>query len=286
MKKRFYVSWSPGLLENPGALKILKDSGLVEGVETRLNGEDLNIIKDVGLKLSLHRPPFGFNLNFGDKDFIDFFQTEEGRNTIKEINDSDASTVGFHLSFVDENFVNSEDLFNTLLNNILLFGKKINKRVVFESVPRESKFGKYINVINDPSFVRKLLESSKNEKLAPGFLFDISHNYVIANGLLKKGLFNRGVSSYFELLIKEFSGRINQLHVNVPEQMNGAYFDSHGYFDNGDLLSQEILELTDGVIKGAPELETITLEMYSAFEPVVYARKMVKQAEILSEYLF
>jgi hypothetical protein len=281
MRKKFYAAWSEGLLSNSEALEILKNSDLIEGIETRFNGENLSLMKEIGLKLSLHRPPLGFNLNFGDRNFLDFFRSKKGRKVIEVIDESDASTVGFHLAFNEEKFLNSDEMFSLLLKNIVGFSRKISKRAVFESVPGEGRFGKYFRTINDPLFIKKILESSKNEKPAPGVLFDVSHNYVIANNLTKRKFFRRGISDYFNLLLRNFSGRINQMHVNVPEQLNGNYFDFHGFFRENDPLTDEILELTGKVIKKNPEIETITLEFKSGLGPVDYAKKTVEQAEIL-----
>ncbi len=286
MKKKFYVAWSEGLLENPEALNILKNSGLIEGIETRLNkGEDLTLLKDLGLKISLHRPPLGFDLHFGDKNFLDFFESEMGKEIIKIIDESESPTIGFHLSFKEEAFSTPKELFNLLLTNIVCFSRKINKRTVFEAVPGEGRFGKYSNIINNPSFISKILNNSKNEKISPGVLLDISHNYIIANNLKKEKLFNKGVSEYFDLLLENFSGRINQIHVNVPTEINGEYIDTHNFFKKENPLTKEILELTNKVIKKSQEIETITLEFYSDLNPVEYAKETIKQAEILNQCL-
>ncbi len=287
MKQQVYVSWCEGLHQNRAALDILKNSGIVSGVEARPSSqEETALIKAAGLKVSLHRPPLKLDLGLADINFIKFFETKQGREVLESIRNSDSPTVGFHLSFSDSNFIDEKDLLQTVANNLSSLERKINKdstselkKVVAESQPPHgSNFFKLR--LADPLFIKNILERPEfNASL--GYLLDTSHNFITAKERIWKGEFSGSVSEYFDYLVSTISGKIYQLHINVPGKVLGFYFDAHRIFKKGDRLSEEILDLTRKVVRASPELEVLTLEMTSGMEPMAHAKEMVKQAELL-----
>jgi len=288
MKQQVYVSWCEGLPQSREALNIIKDSGIVSGVEVRPSSqEEIALIKSAGLKVSLHQLPPKFRLGLADLNFIKFFETEHGIEVLESIRNSDSPTVGFHLSAFESSFSDEQDLLETVANNLFSLDAKINKNVLdMKNVIVESQPLRGSNIfkrrLTDPLFIKSILELSGLKSVASsGYLLDTSHNFITAKDKIRRGLFLGSVSEYFNDLVNNLSGKIYQLHINVPSKVLGFYFDSHRTFKKGDKLSEEILDLTKSVIQASPELKVITLEMTTGMEPVLHAKEMVNQTEFL-----
>ncbi len=93
-----YVSWSKGLPESAEALRILRDSGVVAGVEMSNIGPEVERIKDAGLKFSSHTPGQDLTLNLASPRTLQAFR-EQGDRLLEVIGLSDPSVVGFHLGY-------------------------------------------------------------------------------------------------------------------------------------------------------------------------------------------
>src|SRR4030042_3023515 len=108
-----------------------------------------------------------------------------------------------------------------------------------------------------------------------GYLLDISHNFIVAKEKIRRGAFSGRVSEYFDYLASTLSGKIYQIHINVPSKVLGFYWDSHRIFKERDRMSEEILELTRNLVLAIPELKVLTLEMTTGMGPVAHAKEMV-----------
>lgn len=87
------------------ALAVLKQSGIISGIELPVINQDIERIQEAGLKVSSHNPGLDLTLNLGDPNFLDVFLTQDGQRVIEVARKSDAPTVGFHCGFSAEKVI-------------------------------------------------------------------------------------------------------------------------------------------------------------------------------------
>ena len=93
-----YSSWVKGLDTDREALKLIKDSGILSGVEV-WGPELAENIRKQGLKSSLHNPIKALKLDLVDEKLIEELKKEENSRIMRGISDSSSEVVGFHLYF-------------------------------------------------------------------------------------------------------------------------------------------------------------------------------------------
>ena len=98
----YYISNCPRLAFNGGALKILKDSDIIDGVELTDISEEFLSFKKYGVKLSSHTPGLQLTLNLARKDFMNCFHGYDGKQLVRSLEIADAPTVGLHLGYSAE----------------------------------------------------------------------------------------------------------------------------------------------------------------------------------------
>lgn len=125
-----YVSWAKGLPQDREALGILRESGVVAGVELSNIDDQYDMIKDAGLNVSSHTPGLNLTLNLADPNYMDVFDGENGPRLLQTIRDSDAPVVGFHLGYS---------------------AKSVYKMKAYPNVPRQG------SLITDESELREML---------------------------------------------------------------------------------------------------------------------------------
>jgi sugar phosphate isomerase/epimerase len=145
-----------------------------------------------------------------------------------------------------------------------------------------------LRFVHELSFLDSLLHPPDNESVAEiGYLFDISHLFITADAKIHEGIFIGSIEDYFEEVMRIAGSKIRQIHVNVPSGNEArGYLDQHRPFMKNDPLSDRILELARYVIKNAPDLSVITLEMAGHSDPLIFAVDMVKQAEYFTGRVF
>ena len=98
----YYISNCPRLAYNGEALKILKDSDIIDGVELTDISEEFLLFKKHGVKLSSHTPGMQITLNLARKDFMNCFDGNHGKQLLRSFELSDAPTVGLHIGYSAE----------------------------------------------------------------------------------------------------------------------------------------------------------------------------------------
>lgn len=91
-----YVSWVKGLPKNKEALSILKQSSFVSGIEMFNTGEDIELFRAAGLKVSIHNPIKPFYRDLCNKSLLPFLKERKNSYLLKAIMSSDAKVIGFH----------------------------------------------------------------------------------------------------------------------------------------------------------------------------------------------
>ena len=144
-----YVSWVKGLPEDKEALKLLKDSQIVDGVELSNVDTQVERIRDSGLKVSSHTPGVfnpGFNtLNLANPNYMKAFEGEQGNRLLQVIRESEAPVIAFHCGYSAENvykmkaasnvpkpgviFTDPNELSSRITKNIVLLEKLVNSGI-------------------------------------------------------------------------------------------------------------------------------------------------------------
>lgn len=164
-----YVSWVKGLPQDKEALKILRDNNL--GVEMSNIDEQVEMLKDAGVRFSSHTPGGDLTLNLAKPSYTDVFEGEQGKRLLDVIRMSDAKTVGFHCGYSAEDvykmkaypnipksnalITNSDKLMDTIIDSVWGLIEKIN------GIPEDWSFNSTQKLV-----VLETLDYSRN-KLIP-----------------------------------------------------------------------------------------------------------------------
>jgi hypothetical protein len=279
-----FCSWCEGLAYSEEALALIKDSSLFAGVEMANSGEETELIKKAGLKYSLHNPIrfFGEGLETWDLRKI----LSENPNVVSACNSSSLPFVGFHAGYSARLSKDNEadDILMKCKNSIAILKETITKEVIFENCSLSTTFFEKgnafaLNYCTSPDFFRALLEDS-----SVGFLLDVSHLVSAASTKIDKGIYSKGVEYYFSETINEFSGRINELHLNSTRILhNGLYSDAHLPIDIQSEEGRLTLCLAKEAVHACSNLKALTLEVDPKLPPVEHAKLLIKQAELVNK---
>jgi|SRR3989344_1674909 len=251
-----YISWVKGLSQNKEVLRILRESGIISGIERVIIDEETLRIKEGSLKISLHNPG---NINLANPDLNKFFKSN-GENVLKAIKESDTSVVGFHCGYSAKEVYKMVSYPNipkpnTIINDIHQLIERFSKNLTFlDSKINETPPIKYI-LIENMDYVRegkkviwdiqeKDIKKKKEEieetifryginsgllyvtdpsfikevldKSKVGFLFDVAHAFISADAKRHERKPKYTIEDYFNEMIDASKGRTYQIHVNVP----------------------------------------------------------------------
>ena len=276
-----YVSWCKDIIEDKEALNILKDSKIIDGIETSEVNDENNLKKE-GLKISLHRP---FRRKVETLENPELDKTlEENQEILNKINRSNSFLVGFHvINYALEDKKNIKETLEICKKNIQLLKKKLDRKIVFETSPYcksvyERRGKEFLSYFTSPEMIGELV----NENC--GFLFDISHNYISCMNKIMEGKYDKTIEEYFREIIKASDGNILQIHLNFPVKEK-EFLDKHTTFEENSKTNDEIIKLTKYVIDNSPNLKVLTLEMNTNLSPKEHAKKMIEQTKILRKLL-
>lgn len=271
MKKEIYASWCEGLPENKKALNILKKSKIISGVEICQLNEQIDLIKNSGLKVSIHNPLRDFHLGLEDS----AFRKKMIKEKIELVKKCDTTFLGFHAEykFLFKNpFVWIAKI--QTLSNIKFIRKNTGKKIIFESAPYyPGNNNPERRKVTSPRFIESIL------KYSDGYLFDISHNFITMKNLEKEGK-----KDYEEEILRVTKGKVREIHLNCPTKTEEGFRDNHSIF-TGKEYEKEFLEFTKKVLKNNPQVEVINLEMTTNSLPEEHAKILVQQAKYLKKKL-
>lgn len=280
-----FISWTKGLPQNEEALSLIREHSFVSGVETSGDPQDIIAMQEHGVKVSIHNPPYEKRFSIEDADLISYLAGDEGQHILKQ---NDIPITSLHLGYsvwYGEPYGFAE-LLERARRHIPQLIEVCPHPLVIEMTPLG---GKRILTPLKPDtkfFSSPFLLNTLTNEFPINFLFDIAHMFVAGMNKINMGMYDGTIEDYFDELLKAAKGRTLQLHVNVPVLNNqGMYDDKHRLFSN-DSLSKKILSLTKRVVQASPDLKLITLEMNSKQEPLEHTKILLKQAELLHEYLY
>ncbi|MBU1198568.1 MAG: hypothetical protein KKF46_02605 [Nanoarchaeota archaeon] len=257
MKKEIYVSWCKGLADSEEALKILRESPYVTGVETLNYDRDEKKFQKAGLKVSIHNPTRFLNIDLSDSEFIDVITSKENSHMLNGIRTENAYTAGFHICHkiyfkegklvlkdeIDEKSITIHDeevVFNNILNNLLQIEKLINKgfpedkkkKVLFETntfydpkilekrdykSEKEKLTVELVKYFSSLEFYKKILNHPKIHNENFGLLFDVAHVIATASTNVLSKIYKGTQDDFINELINISKGRVYQLHLNAPK---------------------------------------------------------------------
>jgi uncharacterized protein (UPF0276 family) len=279
-----FCSWCKGLPYSEEALFLLKDSGLIKGVELSNLDEQVDLIKKSGLKVSIHNPVRGFLDSLESQGIENLFNV----TPIKEIcSKSDLSFVSFHTGYSAR--INKENTAEKILQdskkNISFLKKNIDKKIILENCSLNSMFfengdEKALNYFTGKEFFLELFEDSEL-----GFLLDISHLISQASTkLARKSIVS--IEDNCLDLINAFPLRIKEMHLNSTKIVNGqGFIDSHNVINPETKEGALSLKFAKETCAVAKKLDVITLEMDTGLSPIEHVKTIIKQAEIVNEFI-
>jgi hypothetical protein len=275
-----FVSWVNGLPYDKEALALLRKENL--GIEMREFDEQIDYVRDAGVKRSCHNPARGFNKCLHDIDFTDIFNEPR---VIKSIETSDTDTISFHNFALDKypGYKNSH-MFMLRMLKISVFNLEVtqyhtNKRVLFESPPYCLEEFPSHHLLSEPDYIHTLLRFHR-----VGYLFDIAHNYVSAHNKNLRGTYKGTIDDYFSEIIEKIKRKTHAVHLNVPFTHNSWYTDGHMPLSNLNKANEYILELTKKVLSVNP-VSVLALEMNTGLAPYEHAVFMARQADYVRKKL-
>lgn len=270
MKKEIYASWCPGLPESKKAMNTLKKSNLISGIEICDLNHGIELIKQAGLKVSIHNPLRDIHIGLENKNF-----EKNIKNKLKYCEKCDTGLLGFHAGYqIIEGDPYAWLTKKRTIQNIRFLQKYSYKKIIFESPPYfNNEWGAKRKRIASQKFIKKIL------KQADGYLFDVSHNFITMKQFEKEG------KNYQKEILEITRGRVLQMHLNAcTKNTKDEYTDEHNTYV-GLKHEKEELDFAREVLKNNPQLKIITLEMTTNKSPEEHAKILVQQAKYLKKKL-
>ena len=281
----FYISWCPGIKECDKALDYVKNSKTIDGIEGSYDGDEFYKTSELGIKYSYHNPTFRKFKNIKDSGFIEDF--ENNKILSDGIKISAPSVIGIHAPLIESEF-------SDFIKNIKFLQSKTDKELLIEPRPFwlkkdfENKKGferswihkyllnKFRVKISSMDFLDKFMEDNKM-----GMLIDISHTRITMLSLIEGGFYNGTIDEFFIEWVKKFGDRTKQIHINHSKFTDGVYLDSHSMLEP----SCEALRILKLIYPYLKNVEFITLEVSTGFEPLEHVKELEKEIEYVRECL-
>lgn len=144
-----YISLFDGFLDDPEAIEMIRQSGIISGIEIYSLLDHFEPIKNVGLKCAAHDPQVFEMNNLGDAGWLNIFETSRGKMVVELIKRTDSPVVAFHCGFSAQKvykmraypeapvastlYENREHLLSTITQNILGFELLLNHSASIDS---------------------------------------------------------------------------------------------------------------------------------------------------------
>ena len=277
---QLFISWCEGIEDNKNVLNAIKNSKIIDGIETSNLDNTLEKIQNSGLKVSIHNPFREHGLGLGDLNLKDSMEKTPEISLVS--NKSDPDSVGFHLTGKKDFSKNRDKVIAKILENLEFMKTEISKNILFEcrvlgDWHKNSEYKEITDFLTSHIAVEKILKHSNAD-----FLFDVSH-FIVSR--FNSNRFNNKDTNFNQELDKflySCTGRIKQLHVNVPfyDDVNG-YRDFHDIFrdNHQSKLVKEILKKTlKSISKLTRENLFVTLEMDAKVSLKEFPKVMIEQA--------
>ncbi len=278
-----YGSWCPGLVEDKEALKLVKDSGVLAGIELS-NAESTSALEDAGVKFNLHNPLFRKKIGLDHPSFRD--ELIKSPEIVVACKKSSPPALGFHAGYepLEHKNIKTDLIANHILRNLKFLDESMDKKIIFESAPyAEPHFEKgdidAVRYISSPEFFKRIISQSN-----AGYLFDICHNLASWSTKSRRKEYKGEVSDYFAEVLNSVAKETYQMHLNCPKgNLKEGIYDGHLPLKPSQKNSKLALMLAKEVLGACPNLKVITLEINSGFAPKKHAKFLINQAKLIEK---
>lgn len=283
-----YCSWCEGLPQSKKALGIIRDSNEFSGIEMSNSGEEMDLVLDSGLKVSIHNPSRFFRVSLESPNFIPTIA--ENPILIESCKKASLPFVSFHAGQTQwySKMMSPETIISNTRKSIRFLDRELNKKILFElsSFPIElglgGEFEKRSGLYATSKEYMKDIVSTTNA----GVLLDVSHTLNSASTKIRSNNFKGNEKDYFMDVLMSIAKDIFQMHINCPSYTKANGFrDEHLELKSSGIESKNVFECTAETIAVSPNLKMITLEIEPLVEPIKHARIMVKQAKLVRKKL-
>ena len=275
---QLFISWCEGIEDNKSVLTEIKNSKIIDGIETSNLDNTIDKIQNFGLKVSIHNPFREHGLGLGNPDLKDSLERIPEISLVS--NKSDPDSVGFHLIGKKDFSTNRDEVITQILENLKYMQTKISKNVLFEcrvlgDWHRNSEFKEITDFLTSYLAVEKILKHSDTD-----YLFDISHFIVSRYNSNKFKNRETNFNQELDKFLNSCNGRIKQLHVNVPHHREeSGYNDIHDIFKDNH-QSKIVEEILRKIMKSISKNNLlVTLEMDPKVSLEEFPKVMIKQAK-------
>lgn len=279
---QIYAPWFAGI-SNEAALRALKQSAVIDGVELSGRGEDTEAIRSAGLKVSLHNPLRESGTDLSDADF----EHAARRAGIRAVMDRlDTDFVGFHLGFTRIHQARSvEAMFRAAVKNIAYLNTLTDKTILFETPSyflrhAGTGIGDVFDAVTSPAFIKRVLHTAQC-----GFLLDVPHVFI--SGITKELTGQCRFDEYVDELIGGCAPFVRALHISAPRRETGDGFsDAHGFLTPKEDTSRLIIDLCRRSVSRCPHISAVTLEMRADGTADGNTNRLIEQARfVLAEII-
>ncbi len=278
-----YASWCPGIVEDKEALKMIKNSGVLAGIELS-NTESIPMLEEAEIKFNLHNPLFRKKMGLDHRGFAD--ELIANPSTVIACKKSSPPALGFHAGYepLDNKNTNPEQLVATIFKNLKFLDESLDKKIIFESAPyAEPHFANgdpdAIRYFSSPEFFKRIISRSN-----AGYLFDICHNLASWSTKSRRKEYKGEVSDYFSDILDAVAKETYQMHLNSPKgNLKEGIYDGHLQIKPSQKNSKLALMLAEEVKGACPNLKVITLEISTGLPPKKHAQILIKQAKLIEK---
>lgn len=282
-----FCSWCRGLAQSREALKLLVDSNEFSGIELSIVNEEIDLILDAGLKVSLHNPLRNYHESIESDSFIESFLKEP---TIPFYSKKVLLPfISFHVgrSCSLGECYSKQKIFSNTKKNLDYLSNSIDKKIILEGTCFTNK------MINEKEFTKINLYSTSREFFRDfslhtnaEILIDVAHTLVSGQTRILNDFYEESIKDYFTDFLDYTKNNVFELHINSFELTKEKNFvDKHHPFKESGFESNLVFECTNEAISNCSNLKAIVLEIESNSDPINHARIMIEQAKLVRKKL-
>lgn len=296
---KVFISWTKGITKSKEALDYIKNSPYITGIEITNFDEQIDDLIEANVPFSMHNTKIN-GFVFENKEFFEEKESFDRFLYLQSL--AVPSFYGVHLGYVSNYDLDIVGLVNNFVKNVKLLDEKgFNKRVLFESPP----FHGLVTTVRDRKLLleefEKFIPSEKSRKYMSlpeniakyynilkkecncGYLFDISHLIISSENLRRYGIIDYSTEDYLAKVLDAVNFDVVQIHFNYYTRIAGdCLIDGHsGYFACRD--SEKSIERLGSVLNKCQNVEAITFEIDTDFDPVEHVKALEENVKTVFE---
>jgi hypothetical protein len=283
-----YCSWCKDLPESKKALAILKDSNEFSGIELSNTDNQVDLVLDSGLKVSIHNPARFHKVSVESQNFIEVLN--ENPSILKSCKKASLPFVSFHAGqqIYFSKFISKDYLLSNTRKNLRFLDHELDKKIILEQLWLKYEYTQLFGLEKECALYSTSMDYLQNilESTNAGILLDVAHTLSSASSRIRSKQYQFDEKNYFMDVLNAVSKNIFQMHINCPQYTKTEGFvDKHFPFESRGVVSKTVFDCTSEAIAVSPNLKAITLEIEPGLEPIKHAKLMIKQAKLVRKKL-